>query len=122
MLLVLADLTDNFVPAVPKAGKVCLAQSFPTQAAKFCHHLSLNKLPYAQTKANRSTKDLDRREKELDKREKAIAAREAKLANSRGAIQGTDISVSLHKALCRAMLPTSAVTARLKPCITQHVT
>lgn len=59
------DLTDNYVPAVPKAGK---------------------------TKANRSTKDLDRREKELDKREKAIAAREAKLTNSRGASQGTDIS------------------------------
>ena len=50
-----------------------------------------------QTKANRSTKDLDRREKELDMREKAIAAREAKLVNSRGAVGGTDISVSLHK-------------------------
>ncbi len=49
----------------------------------------------SQAKANRSTKDLEKREKELDKREKALAAREAKLATSgRGAVGGADISVS----------------------------
>ena len=48
-----------------------------------------------QAKANRNTKDLEKREKELDKREKALAAREAKLASSgRGAAVGTDVSVS----------------------------
>ena len=46
-----------------------------------------------QTKANRTTKDLEKREKELDKREKALAAREAKLATEG---RGTGrISVSL---------------------------
>lgn len=46
-----------------------------------------------KAKANRTTKDLEKREKELDKREKALAAREAKLGtSSRGATGGTDIS------------------------------
>jgi len=49
-----------------------------------------------QAKANRSTKDLEKRERELDKREKALAAREAKLAESGTRGTGTNISVSLQ--------------------------
>lgn len=58
-----ADTTNNFYggPSEPAVGSV------PAVGSK-------------KTKANRTTKDLDKREKELDKREKALAAREAKLA------------------------------------------
>lgn len=50
----------------------------------------------SQAKANRSTKDLEKRERELDKREKALAAREAKLAQSGTRVAGIDVSVRLH--------------------------
>ncbi|KAL3144520.1 Secretory carrier-associated membrane protein 5 [Trebouxia sp. C0010 RCD-2024] len=59
-----SDHTDAFVPAVPQK----------------------------KAKANRTTKDLEKRERELDKREKALAAREAKLTQSGTRGVGTDVS------------------------------
>lgn len=60
------------------------------------HQHNQHALP--QAKANRSTKDLEKRERELDKREKALAAREAKLAESGTRSAGRDVSVSLQAA------------------------
>ena len=76
-----------------------------------------------QAKANRNTKDLEKREKELDKREKALAAREAKLASSgRGAAVGTDVSVSAFGAdraeFCKlSSVPVHNIVMCYHPCI-----
>ena len=69
-----------------------------------------------QAKANRTTKDLEKREKELDKREKALAAREAKLGtSSRGATGGTDISVSMRE-ITMQLLSSSHLAALINIC------
>ena len=57
-----------------------------------------------QAKANRTTKDLDKREQQLDKREKALAAREAKLATEGRGSGRTSVSISTRETIIATRL------------------
>lgn len=81
----------------PEKGDCWFFASFcylPQQRLQHCIHPNLKCC--SQAKANRTTKDLEKRERELDKREKALAAREAKLAQSGTRVAGVDVSVSFQ--------------------------